>query len=348
MSFRSSFYRHRYIIAVCMTYTIAALAIGVVCNIDFIRFLKLSSLSVLAVFIYLPFLLCALFVSGFWHPNEKLSFSKRLTETDKRITSYFSSPRWYNGVVSILAVTLLLISFCLLKSQFHILAPTAIDASLSQIDHFIHGVYPHEYLLRLVKNFNLGKVFEVIYILWFPVMFLANGFCFFLDKNHVRRHRYLWSYIACWIISGTLLALALYSFGPVYFHLTQSGIQNPYVDLIAWLSTSDDGKEAFSYQAAMYLYAETTDNIRPDVNGISAMPSQHVAISWLIMLYAFKIWKPLGVLAAFYTFLIWLASIILGWHYAIDGYVGIITVTLIWAATGKLLMKREQEYNDKA
>lgn len=82
------------------------------------------------------------------------------------------------------------------------------------------------------------------------------------------------------------------------------------------------------------------DDVRPDINGPSAT-SQHVGISWLLALYGFRLHQTLfGGLMTLYTAAILLASVALGWHYAVDGYVGIAIATLVWCAVGVALKQR--------
>jgi membrane-associated phospholipid phosphatase len=64
--------------------------------------------------------------------------------------------------------------------------------------------------------------------------------------------------------------------------------------------------------------------------GISAMPSIHLAMATLFAFLAFEVRKWLGWVFVGYTALILIGSIILGWHYAIDGYSGIILASIIW------------------
>jgi hypothetical protein len=62
----------------------------------------------------------------------------------------------------------------------------------------------------------------------------------------------------------------------------------------------------------------------------------HVALPVLYVLASLR--KPtLACGFAIYTLLIFLASVHLGWHYAIDGYVSVLVVPLVWWVAGRLV-----------
>jgi hypothetical protein len=70
--------------------------------------------------------------------------------------------------------------------------------------------------------------------------------------------------------------------------------------------------------------------------GISAMPSVHNGLAVLFSIAAFKIDRTAGWVFAAYALLIWIGSIHLGWHYALDGLVSAALTILIWRAMGKV------------
>ena len=76
--------------------------------------------------------------------------------------------------------------------------------------------------------------------------------------------------------------------------------------------------------------------------GISAMPSLHVTIATLNALVIWRHSRRLGIAAAIYAALVALASVHLGWHYAVDTYVGAAAAIVIWHGVGLALRKAPQ------
>ncbi len=68
--------------------------------------------------------------------------------------------------------------------------------------------------------------------------------------------------------------------------------------------------------------------------GISAMPSLHNAMAVLFACAAWHANRRMGWLFSGYAVLIWIGSIHLGWHYAIDGIVAAVLTIAIWKLTG--------------
>jgi membrane-associated phospholipid phosphatase len=72
------------------------------------------------------------------------------------------------------------------------------------------------------------------------------------------------------------------------------------------------------------------------LNGISAMPSMHVAMAVLFALVGWKTNRGLGALLTIYAILIQIGSVHLGWHYAVDGYASAAAVSSLWLVVGRL------------
>src|SRR3546814_20498821 len=72
------------------------------------------------------------------------------------------------------------------------------------------------------------------------------------------------------------------------------------------------------------------------------MPSVHNGLAALFAIAAFRLWRPLGWVVAAYAALLWVGSIHLGWHYAIDGMVSIALTFALWQVTGRIADRLER------
>jgi hypothetical protein len=62
----------------------------------------------------------------------------------------------------------------------------------------------------------------------------------------------------------------------------------------------------------------------------------HIATTTLVACMAFAVGPWLGAIATVCTVLMMVASVSLGWHYALDGYVGALLAIAVWWIAGRL------------
>lgn len=228
----------------------------------------------------------------------------------------------------------LFFAFTAFKSLIPVLHTYSLDPLFAQVDFILHGNhYPHSLLGALNQSTIAVRFAEYIYYLWFLVVLMANGFAIFFDTDMKRRMRYLWASVLSWMIVGSLGATLLSSVGPIFYGHFYDGI-NPYQDIQNNFEIARQNGAILWPEAVNVLLDITRNNIICDLNGISAMPSMHVGISFLISLYAFAIHRKAGYIALAFTILIFLSSLLLGFHYAIDGYISCIAMATIWIICG--------------
>jgi membrane-associated phospholipid phosphatase len=71
-----------------------------------------------------------------------------------------------------------------------------------------------------------------------------------------------------------------------------------------------------------------------DIQGISAMPSMHLTVATLLALLGWRTNRYLGIAFTTFTATIFLGSIMLGWHYSIDGIAGMALAIVFWFVAG--------------
>ena len=72
-------------------------------------------------------------------------------------------------------------------------------------------------------------------------------------------------------------------------------------------------------------------------SGITAMPSMHVAMAFLFWLGIRRVSRTAGWIFFAFFALIWLGSVHLAYHNAVDGLVSVLATLLIWEASGAVL-----------
>ena len=192
------------------------------------------------------------------------------------------------------------------------------DAELWNLDRALHlGLSPSVFLVTLVDGTILAPMLDAWYGEWILTMMFGLGFFCAAPEPLVRR-RFILSTVLMWTL-GAWLYTAVPAVGPVYTH--------PEI----WQSAESPMESARRGQAALWENytrvlegrSEPLRRFNP-TRGVAAFPSLHVAGHWLLMLWARRAYRPLFVPFAIAAGLTFLGSIVTGWHYAVDGYAGIL------------------------
>lgn len=221
-------------------------------------------------------------------------------------------------------------------TTFKVLIPEFVpfyaDPILAQLDRMVHGGDPGLLARAVVPawaHYPLAFLYgPVWFIQWFGLM----GFVALLP-NQAFRMRYFWAMALTFCLLGTAAATIFSSVGPVFY-------ERIYMDdrFAALTRLVFDGSAVGSYmaEATSYLYDSYISSAVRLGSGISAMPSMHIAVATLNAHMLFSFDRRAGVIGWAYLGAIFIGSIFLGWHYALDGYVSFIAVSLIWWGASRL------------
>ncbi|MGN6391438.1 MAG: phosphatase PAP2 family protein [Gemmatimonadales bacterium] len=146
--------------------------------------------------------------------------------------------------------------------------------------------------------------------------------------------RFLLAFALVWVVLGIFLATAFSSAGPCFSRLITGS--HRYDDLVARLHAANAVSPLMALRGQAYLWEAYTQRLVPPGGGISAFPSLHVGGATLCAIVLWQRSRALGVVGWCYVALTWIASIMLGWHYALDGEVAVVAVALCWAVAGVL------------
>ncbi|WP_279480617.1 phosphatase PAP2 family protein [Aureimonas sp. SK2] len=240
--------------------------------------------------------------------------------------------RW---VPMAIAASLLMIVFADTKTDIPLLAGGfRWDETFHRLDVALHGgVAPWE-LLQPVLGYPLVTfVLNLNYSIWFTLMWGMFFFHQSLRGGTPGRTRFLATFVLLWTVGGTLLATIFSSAGPCYYGLVVGGA-DPYQPLMSYLRQADTQFPlmALDLQDMLWsLHSAGTEGF-----GISAMPSLHNAMALLMVLASWKLHPLARAVFGVHAILVFLGSIHLGWHYAVDAYASFALTLAIWFGLGPL------------
>lgn len=271
------------------------------------------------------------------HRLHRRSESLRELATWKRVAGLFFKPRpLMRFLLVLLLVPLFMSTFIAFKTSIPDLVPFSWDYRFMEWDRLVHfGNDPWAILHPLLGHPWMTGFLDRVYYTWFPVVWLT----FIWQLLHGQafsdgREQYLLAFALCWIVLGTILATLLSSVGPVYYANVVDGA-NPFVPLLGYLGDVNQNIPLTALRAQDILWGSYADPGMSQVEGISAMPSLHVAMVTLMVLLGFRVARWLGWAFLIYAVLVLLGSVHLAWHYAIDGYVAVVGAIAIWHLAGR-------------
>ncbi len=246
------------------------------------------------------------------------------------------------AIPTIVLIKLFVFAFCSFKIAIPDINAFSWDERLSDFDRVIHfGHYPWEVLANVTGYGLFTVAIDRFYYLWFLVAFAPAAFAATTPGNGVFRHRFLLAFVLSWLVVGCLFATLFSSAGPIFYDVLIGG-QSGYSGLIANLHVVHSQHELNSAIVSDALWQNYTGATGGVVSGISAMPSMHNAICVLLFLAARHVNRWLALGAALYAFAIFVGSVHLGWHYAVDAYAAAILVAILWKAVGIFVRTSEQ------
>lgn len=218
--------------------------------------------------------------------------------------------------------------------------PFSWDKEFAALDKFLHfGIDPWRILhapftLPLIdKLYNFFTyALNVNYNAWLVAVFAALYWQLFDKSNPVVRMQFFFAFLLTWAINGTLIATIFSSTGPCFFERL-TGL-NYYTPLMDHLQSANESFKIFAVSTQNMIWNAASKNESMIGGGISAMPSIHVSTALLFWLLARGLKIKYQRLFMIFFILIAIGSVFLAWHYAVDGYLAILTTYAIWQFSG--------------
>jgi hypothetical protein len=218
-------------------------------------------------------------------------------------------------------------AFSILKAQIPVFVPYYADHALADFDLWLFG---RDAWRWSAQHFGtLLSPISAIYGAWLMTQFIAFS-AVLISKPTPLKSQAIIAYGLMWLLIGIILACGCSSVGPIFFDRFYGGQR--FADLDEFL------RPALGVtRIADLLWARQINGDTLVGSGISAMPSLHVAGTVWLALIIRRAWPRLAVIGWAYFAVIYLGSIMLGWHYATDGIVGAFGTLVIWIFAGKIM-----------
>lgn len=304
--------------AVILAYTAACglLSFALGAGDKFLPFIYITRWLVLLILLAIIHLIWSAFAA--WRsPKPFRQFSADITE---------KTPLFSAGALFCLALAILHGTYTSTKSIAPDLLPFRYDVLLADLDHAIHGA--DAWTLLVWMNPITDAIQPLYSVVWLFVVVLVTTLAATSSSVRELKAQYAWTFILCWALLGNLLSTLTLAAGPAYYAKVEGS--NRFAELMDYLAQHDGPFSAYRLQNL--LWTSYADQSAGFASGISAFPSMHVSMVTLFTLYGFRISRLLGFAFAAYALLILLASVHLGWHYAIDGYFSILATLALWKA----------------
>jgi hypothetical protein len=246
----------------------------------------------------------------------------------RRERAYFRilrSAAWLGDTLRlIVGAALVIFTYGWIKLVVPVYRPTLFDQALWDLDQTLFfGLSPTVFFLDLFAAPGLLRLVDWSYANIFFASTLLAGAYFFSEPSRRIRIAFANGYAVLWI-TGAWLYLLVPSIGPAY--------RFPEI----WMVHGQSLRVTQTFQALLMrnyqnvlraAAGEPAGAIRI-VFGIGAFPSLHVAFQTYVFLWMRRLWTAGEVLFAVFVLVIFLGSMITGWHYLVDSLAGLI---LGWA-----------------
>jgi hypothetical protein len=249
-------------------------------------------------------------------------------------SSRLSDARLASYVVVCGLMPLLVACYTGWKVWLNVSVPFAWDESLATLDRAIHGArYPWEMLQPLLNINWVTDLIVAAYTLGWIMVLQGTTVWQALAAPSLRRSQFLVASALGWPLAGNLIAGAYMSAGP-WFDARSDPFGSPFLPLGEHIARIG-GQTLWAQD---YLFKAYESRHTGDVAaGISAMPSMHLVMATIVACFMFTYGLAPRIVAVAFVGVILVGSIVLGWHYAVDGYAGILVGILTWTVAGHIV-----------
>lgn len=294
----------------------------------------------------IPQIVCLVLIWRLFHATYVVKPVNRMEWLKEDVLAFLRNrERLVFGLLTATMITFAFATFGHGKSLIPLFNAYDWDQAFMQADQTLHfGFQPYELLFGLFPYKGMIDLVAYAYSFWFTALFFVMFTTSFVRTNSPARMQFLIALVLACAVGGNLMATMFASAGPVYFERLGLGAAYAPLDQLLQDRSSRALQGVFHLQDQLWAMYTLPDSF----SVISAFPSMHVTTSTLMAIIAFKFRTWAGIVAAIFAGLILVGSVMLGWHYAVDGYAGMLIAVASWKASGWLILSRIGPFADAA
>ena len=235
------------------------------------------------------------------------------------------APRFFEVLVPFV---LLMAAFTTLKTAIPAVVPFYADPALAELEAGLLGRDAWAVAHDLVPGWLSRVIFWLYGGPWFSCWLMTMMYVA-LQPAGPARTRYLWAFTLKMMLLGVGLATMASSVGPLFYDAIYGGTR--FAGLVAALDHPASQDVLLSSRHLLTTYETGAQGLG---SGISALPSIHCAAAFLNAFFWSERNTVAGALAWGFAALIFVGSVLTGYHWIADGVVSFVGVALIWYGTG--------------
>ncbi len=229
------------------------------------------------------------------------------------------SPAWLFDTARLIIFAIVIThTYSWIKLMVPILHPHRFDHQLWNFETNLFGGYSPTVLF--FSLFSTANVLRFVDTTYGPVFILSMNiaYAYFLSAPSRRlRIAFSDSNALLWLI-GAWIYVAIPTLGPAYrFH----DLWRPYAALLT--QTQSTQKHLLENYQLVISRSPHVNRAVDVLLGIAAFPSLHVAFETFVLLWMRRLWRYGEIIFGICAVLIFIGSVVTGWHYLIDSVAGI-------------------------